>query len=64
MTYEQVYNDQWWKLKKKFYVQCCDCGLVHEVKVRVSKRNGPQIQFNRDNRRTGQVRRWQKKTRT
>ncbi len=57
--YEQVYNGDWYDLPRRHYIACCDCGLVHEVKIRVHK-GKPQIQLNRDNRRTAGVRRGMK----
>lgn len=38
---------------------CCDCGLVHRLRFRV-KRGTLEIRAWRDNRRTGQVRRWRR----
>jgi hypothetical protein len=63
MSYEQVYNDEWFDLRKTPHISCCDCGLVHEIKVRVRK-GKVEVQLNRDNRRTGQIRRWAKAKRT
>jgi uncharacterized Zn finger protein len=37
------------------YVQCCDCGLVHQFKFKNHRR---RIKITRDNRRTGQIRRY------
>ena len=33
--YEQVWDGQWWAMPKTMSLQCCDCGLVHEIAVRV-----------------------------
>ena len=38
---------------------CCDCGLVHNVQFK-NKRMSTEITMFRDNRRTGQKRRWKK----
>ena len=39
---------------------CCDCGLVHDVQVQILKRKKVKITFVRNERSTGQRRRWQK----
>ncbi len=36
---------------------CCDCGLVHKVKVTPLNDGGISLQFYRDNRSTAQIRR-------
>ena len=38
---------------------CCDCGLVHNISIDVVK-GKIDVVFVRDNRRTGQRRRWNK----
>lgn len=50
-------------IRKGYKIGCCDCGLVHVMNFRLIKnKNGPgkkiQYQIERDNRSTGQVRRW------
>ena len=41
------------------YLACCDCGLVHKVFiVRHRKGRDVTLRMYRDNRRTGQRRRW------
>ena len=37
-------------------IRCCDCGLVHEFDIKLL------VSIKRDNRSTGQVRRWKKIT--
>jgi len=44
-------------VRRGYKAQCCDCGLVHRINVRV-KNGRVQFQVYRDNRATGQVRRW------
>ena len=46
--------------RKSFKLGCCDCGLVHDMDFRIS---GRRIEFRvaRNNRSTGQVRRWASK---
>ena len=36
---------------------CCDCGLVHEFKVRVTSKRKVGMAMRRNNRATGQLRR-------
>lgn len=42
-------------------MECCDCGLVHNV-VFLIRRKQPRLQvfWTRDNRSTGQIRRWER----
>ena len=40
-------------------MMCCDCGLVHRVQFRIH-RGQIQYRIERDNRATGQARRWRK----
>jgi hypothetical protein len=56
-SYEQVYDEEWYPLQKYNVIGCCDCGLVHEIKIRVHKEK-LQIQWNRLNRQTASRRRW------
>ncbi len=44
-------------IRKKYKIQCCDCGLVHTVDFRVRKRH-VQFRVFRNNRSTGQIRRY------
>lgn len=39
------------------YIKCCDCGLVHKIKIRKFKGKF-YMKAIRDNRRTGQARRF------
>lgn len=39
-----------------FFLECCDCGLVHKVFIRVVDKEA-QMEFYRDNRRTSQRKR-------
>jgi hypothetical protein len=57
--YEQAYDGEWWEYKPETYVACCDCGLVHRVRIRRRNRK-VFLQFTTDRRRTGQVRRHMK----
>lgn len=46
MSYEQVYNGDWWDYAADTRVECCRCGLRHRVFVR--KREGKyQLRFDR-----------------
>lgn len=56
MKYEQVWDGEWEPLYKDILMACCDCGLTHRIRIRVRK-GVPQVQYTRDARRTGQIRR-------
>ena len=64
MKYDQVTDGEWVQPRRKGYkAMCCDCGLVHRVNFRLVKNKCGkgktiQLQIFRDNRATGQVRRW------
>ena len=62
MKYEEPKEGEWVQpVRKGYKLCCCDCGLVHSLDFRV--KNG-KIQFRafRDNRATGQIRRWLKRS--
>jgi hypothetical protein len=45
-----------------FHFACCDCSLVHRIVARYDPDNEMVVlTVYRDNRRTGQMRRWKKK---
>ena len=48
-----VFNPQ----KKVWRIACCDCGLVHLVRVKVSHRQNVTLYFWREQGCTGQLRR-------
>jgi hypothetical protein len=56
-NYDQIWDGEWNFLPKEMNLACCDCGLIHKIKIRV-KNNEPQIMFLRDNRRTSLRRRF------
>ncbi len=71
--YHQVQDNEWVKPVRyppeKYKFACCDCGLVHSIKFRLTKSqcgHGKVIQFSaeRNNRATGQMRRWMKKAKS
>lgn len=36
MRYRQVQDGEWVKPRmRKYYMQCCDCGLVHKIDFKV-----------------------------
>jgi Zn-finger protein len=38
MKYKQEYSGQWVQPRRKYYyMQCCDCGLVHKMEFRLIK---------------------------
>lgn len=52
-------DGEWFDIKTNDYVFCCDCGLAHEVKVRLSARTGKlQMSVKRDDAVT---KAWRKK---
>lgn len=57
MRYQQAYEGEWITPRKGYKFGCCDCGLVHRAQFRI--RNG-RIEWRvwRDNRATGQKRRY------
>jgi hypothetical protein len=60
--FTQAYDGEWIQPRKEDYkITCCDCGLVHSMEFRM--RNG-NVQFRptRDNRATGQRRRYLRDT--
>lgn len=58
-TYKQVWDGEWNPLERHAFIACCDCGLVHQVEIRV-RRGQPQVAYTRMERRTAQVRRQMK----
>jgi hypothetical protein len=59
---EQAGSDGWteWIHPLEGYkFSCCDCGLVHILDFRVRGRR-VEMRVRRDNRSTGQVRRWKR----
>ena len=60
MRYDTPKEGEWIQpVKKGYKLRCCDCGLVHKMDFRIKKR---RVQFRafRDNRATGQIRRFMK----
>jgi hypothetical protein len=56
--YEQVEDGEWiTPLHRGYRQQCCDCGLVHVYRFRVTESGAVEFQVRRDNRATAQVRR-------
>jgi len=53
-------DGQEFEVNRKHYIKCCDCGLVHLLRFRIKKGRLFITAF-RDNRKTGQARRWLKK---
>ncbi len=65
--YELINGESFVVPLRGFSLMCCDCGLVHDVKIEVFQRRGKKrirISLSRDERATGQARRKRgKKTR-
>ncbi len=63
-SYPEPRAGEWVKPKRRFYyMQCCDCGLVHKMEFAVQKDGrgaAPIFRVWRDNLRTAAVRRWRK----
>ena len=58
--YPQRYDGEWVTVARGFHrLACCDCGLIHHINFRIKDK---KIQFQpfRDNRATGQKRRFNK----
>ncbi len=53
--YKQVVSGEWYDLEKKWDLQCCQCGLVHTVYIRVYE-GMPQIRMDVNERATKGVR--------
>ena len=57
-SYEHPKHNEWIQpVRKDYKMCCCDCGLVHNMDFRIYK-GRVQIRARRNNRSTGQVRRW------
>lgn len=63
--YTDTEAGRWYKTNlREFKFVCCDCGLVHTINFKIRerpRRHRLLMQVFRDNRATGQVRRWDKK---
>ena len=58
VKYPAVQNGEWIQpIRKGYKMSCCDCGLVHVLNFRLRK-GRIQLQAFRDNRATGQKRRY------
>ena len=59
MRYAEVAPGEWVKPEMTGYkMACCDCGLVHRLNFHVDEEGRVWLQAFRDNRATGQTRRW------
>ncbi len=61
--YDQVYEDTPFTVKIKegehcLKLACCDCGLIHRFFIDIVAGDEIMIRVERDNRATGQLRRW------
>lgn len=56
MSYQQVHDGDWNWMSRKFKLACCDCGLVHKVKMKTRK-GRLWLQIFRDDRATAAMRR-------
>ena len=60
LKYKQVQSGEWIEpITKGFRLACCECSLVHNMDVRI-KNGQVQWRMSRNNRATGQVRRYKK----
>jgi len=60
VIYEKPKAGQWVQpIRRGYKLACCDCGLVHRMDFRIYS---GRVQFRvfRDERATGQMRRWNK----
>ena len=61
-SYDHVKSGEWVKPHMTGYkMACCDCGLVHTINFRVTKKGRVLFQAFRNNRSTAAVRRERKK---
>jgi uncharacterized Zn finger protein len=58
--YDEITDSYIVKPPMSFYLACCDCGLVHDIKISILKDKKIKLVFNRDDRRTAQIRRYGK----
>ena len=57
--YPQVSDGEWVQPNMREYkMACCDCGLIHRMQFRIVKGKKVQLRAWRDNRATGQYRRY------
>lgn len=59
MRYPDIQPGLWIQPTRGFRFACCDCGLVHKISFRIID-GKIQMKVSRDNRATGQIRRWRK----
>ncbi len=60
MKYDEPEENEWVRPTQQDYrMMCCDCGLVHHVDFRIVEGKA-QFRARRNNRATGQARRWMK----
>jgi hypothetical protein len=58
--YERPKENEWIRpVKTNYKMACCDCGLVHNMDFKI-KENRVWFRVRRNNRATGQVRRYLK----
>ena len=63
MKYDQFVKDEWYRLKLDGWKHCCcDCGLVHKVYFKIINKSNLEARFERDERATGQIRRYLNKS--
>lgn len=48
----------------RYRFSCCDCGLVHNLELRIDDLGRPNFRMSRNNRATGQLRRHRSHTHT
>jgi hypothetical protein len=61
-SYEEPQEAEWVKpIMNKYKMSCCDCGLVHDLDFKIENKRVLFRAF-RNNRATGQIRRWMKET--
>jgi len=61
--YKREKDGEWFKVKRIHRLMCCDCKLVHDVQFRLGKNNQIEMKATRNNRATGQTRRYADGTR-
>lgn len=54
--YEQIWSGVWWTFDKPFLLSCCDCGLVHDMDIRLEAGN-IEIKMDENKKETAKRRR-------
>lgn len=56
MKYYQVTDGEWVDVRRKHSHACCDCGLTHDIEIRVKKNGHIDIKYTTNRRATAAAR--------